>query len=346
LFEKLKFYFDLIGMPLMKAQIITQFGDPSVFQLQDIPVPDLRPGHVLIKVSATSVNQIDCKIRSGAVATIAPLFPAILHGDVAGIVAAVASDVTAFQVGDAVYGCAGGMLGTGGALAEYMLADANLIAKKPASLSMTEAAALPLVAITAWQALFQKAHLQKTQTVLIHGGVGGVGHVAVQLAKWCGAKVYTTVLKEIDFPLAKSLGADEIINAKEETVEAYVSRLTKNQGFDIVFDTVGGPNMDRSFQAAADNGTVVTTAARSTHDLSPLHNKALSLHAVFMLLPILKNKNRAILGKILAELTHVIDAGKLTPLIDPHQFTLATTSAAHTFLESGKAQGKVIITIP
>jgi NADPH2:quinone reductase len=330
----------------MKAQIMTQFGDPSVFQLQDVPVPDLQPGHVLIKVSATSVNQIDCKIRSGAIATMAPMFPAILHGDVAGIVAGVASDVTQFQIGDAVYGCAGGLLGTGGALAEYMLADANLIAKKPALLSMAEAAALPLVAITAWQALFQKADLQNTQTVLIHGGVGGVGHVAVQLAKWRGAKVFTTVLKEIDFPLAKSFGADEIINAKEETVEAYVSRLTENQGFDIVFDTVGGLNMDRSFLAAADNGAIVTTAARSTHDLSPLHNKALSLHVVFMLLPILKNKNRAALGEILAELTKIIDAGKLKPLIDPQQFTLTTVSAAHALLESGKAQGKVVITIP
>jgi NADPH2:quinone reductase len=329
----------------MKAQVITQFGPPSVFKLLDVAKPTLIPGHVLIQVAATSVNQIDCKIRSGTVTAVAPAFPAILQGDVAGVITAVADDVTQFQVGDEVYGCAGGFLGTGGALAEFMLADVNLLAKKPRSLSMEEAAALPLVAITAWQALFTRANLQKSQNVLIHGGVGGVGHIAVQLAKWRGAKVYTTVLKEIDYPLVKSFGADEIINAKEETVEAYLSRLTNNNGFDVVFDTVGGPNLDRSFLAAADNGTVVTIAARSTHDLSPMHSKALSLHAVFMLLPIVKNKNRAALGAMLSEITTIVDAGKLKPLMDPQKFTLDTASDAHAWLESGKAQGKVVITI-
>jgi NADPH2:quinone reductase len=329
----------------MKAQVITQFGDPSVFTLQDVAKPTLLPGHVIIKVAATSVNQIDCKIRSGAVAAVAPAFPAILQGDVAGVIEEVTPDVIQFKVGDEVYGCAGGFLGTGGALAEFMLADAKLIAKKPRLLSMEEAAALPLVTITAWQALFQKANLQRNQTVLIHGGVGGVGHVGVQLAKWRGAKVYTTVLKEIDYPLAKSFGADEIINAKDETVESYLSRLTNNTGFDVVFDTVGGPNLDRSFLAAADNGVVATTAARSIHDLSLMHNKALSLYAVFMLLPIIKNKNRGMLGEILAKISGIVDAGQLKPFIDPKKFTLETISDAHAWLESGKAQGKVVVTI-
>ncbi len=329
----------------MKSQIITEFGDPSVFQLSDIPKPTLLPGHVLIKVVATSVNQIDCKIRSGAVAAVSPVFPAVLQGDVAGIVDAIASDVTKFKVGDEVYGCAGGFIGTGGALAEYMLADVNLLAKKPHSLSMLQAAALPLVGITAWEALCQKANVKSGQTVLIHGGVGGVGHVAIQLAKTRGAIVYTTVLKPEDFALAKSFGADEVINAKEESVEAYVQRLTQNNGFDVVFDTVGGPNLDKSFAAAALNGVVATTAARSTHDLSIMHSKALSLHVVFMLLPIIKNKGRAAHGEIMSALTKVVDAGKLKLLIDPKQFTLATAADAHRWLESGKAQGKVVVSI-
>lgn len=329
----------------MKAQIINQFGGPSVFQITDIPKPTLKSGHVMVKVCATSVNQIDCKIRSGLVPVIAPDLPAVLQGDVAGVVDSVADDVTFFTKGDEVYGCAGGVKGSGGALAEYMLVDAKLIAKKPQSLSMLEAAALPLVSITAWEALFIKAKLTAKNNILIHGGVGGVGHVAVQLAKWCGAKVSSTVLKKEDYPLVTAFGASEVINAKEESVEQYLERLTKNQGFDIVFDTVGGQNLDKSLIAAAANGSVVTTSARSTHDLTPMHSKALSLHVVFMLLPLLKNQNREAHGTILSQIANIVDEGKLKPLVDPHSFTLESISDAHAFLESGKAQGKVVVSI-
>ncbi len=329
----------------MKAQLINKFGDPAVFELSEVAKPDLKLGHVLIKVHATSVNQIDCKIRSGAVAAIAPDFPAILHGDVAGVIEAVSPEVTIFKVGDEVYGCVGGLKGSGGALAEFVLADAKLIAKKPTSLSMLEAAALPLVSITVWEALFEKAKLTNKNNILIHGGVGGVGHIAVQLAKWCGAKVYATVLKQEDISIAKSFGADEVINAKEEDVEKYVARLTDGKGFDIVFDTVGGQNLDKSLAAAAIKGSVVTTAARSTHDLTPMHSKALSLSAVFMLLPILKNQDREAHGKILSDIAKIVDEGKLKPMIDSHKFTLETISEAHALLESGKAQGKVVLSM-
>lgn len=330
----------------MQAQIITEFGDPTVFKTAEITKPELIPGHVLIQVSATSVNQIDCKIRSGAVAAIAPEFPAVLHGDVAGVIAGVATDVTDFKIGDEVYGCAGGLRGCSGALADFMLADAKLLAKKPQSLTMTQAAALPLVTITAWQALLQKAQLKAGQSILIHGGVGGVGHIAVQLAKWAKAKVYTTVTSNDDFALARELGADEVINAKEENVEQYVQRLTNGQGFAVVFDTVGGPNLDRSFAAAGVNGTVVATAARSTHDLTPMHNKGLSLHVVFMLNPLLLGIDRAAHGDILRAAAKVIDEGALKPLVDPNTFTINQVSAAHALLESGKARGKVVLVHP
>jgi NADPH2:quinone reductase len=329
----------------MQAQVINKFGDVNVFESVDIPKPALKPGHVLIKVCATSVNQIDCKIRSGAVPAIAPEFPAILNGDVAGVIDDVADDVKNFKKGDEVYGCAGGLRGTNGALSEWMLADTQLIALKPKSLSMEQAAALPLVTITAWEALFTRAKLTSGQTILIHGGVGGVGHIAVQLAKWAGAKVYTTILKNEDVALTKSFGADEAINAKEEKVDQYVARLTQGKGFDIIFDTVGGPNLDGSLQAAAMNGTVVTTVSRSTHDLTPMHNKALSLHVVFMLLPILNGVGRAAHGQILTQVAAIADLGKLKPLVDPHLFTLAEINKAHQLLESGQAQGKVVVSI-
>jgi NADPH:quinone reductase len=327
----------------MKAQIISHFGDPSVFECVDIAKPVIKPGHVLIRVLATSVNQIDCKIRAGLVPDIAPAFPAILHGDVVGVVENMATDVEHFKIGDEVYGCAGGLRGANGALAEYMLADAQLLAIKPKTLSALEAAALPLVSITAWEALFDRAHLTAGAHILIHGGLGGVGHIALQLAKWRGARVYTTVLDSADADLAKSLGADVVINAKEESVESYVNRLTQGKGFDVIFDTVGGPNLDRSLSAAKIRGCVVTTAARSTHDLSVMHNKALSLHVIFMLLPILTGEQRAAHGKILAELARIVDAGKLKPLIDPHRFELSSVNQAHALLESGKARGKIVL---
>lgn len=327
----------------MKAQIITQFGNPSVFTFTDIPKPTLKPGHVLIKVFATSVNPVDCKIRSGAVPGIAPEFPALLHGDVAGVIEEIASDVKNFKVGDEVFGCAGGLRGTPGALAEYMLADARLLAKKPKSLSMLETAALPLVSITAWEALFKKAHLTKDQNILIHGGAGGVGHVAIQLAKWCGSTVYTTVRKTEDISLTKSFGADVAINSSEEDTEDYVKRRTEGKGFDVIFDTIGGAHLDQCFAAAKLNGTIVTTVARSTNDLTPMHNKALSLHVVFMLLPLLTNIGRAEHGEILAKIADIVDMGKLKPMLDKRRFTLESIGEAHALLESGEARGKVVV---
>ncbi len=329
----------------MKAQVINSFGDHSVFKLTEIPTPTIKSGHILVKVHATSINQIDCKIRSGSVPNIAPKFPAILHGDFAGTIEKISEDVTQFKVGDEVYGCAGGLHGLGGALAEFMLVDAKLIAEKPKSLSMLEAAALPLVSITAWEALFDRIKLGKGNSILIHGAVGGVGHIATQLAKWCKAKVYATVRKHEDFKLAKSFGADEIINISEEKVEEYIARITNNEGFEMIFDTVGGDNLDKSFIAAKDNGVIVTIAARSTHDLTLMHTKGLTLHCELMLLPMLKNCHREHHGQILEKIAQIVDSGKLKPLIDPHHFTLEQASAAHKFLESGKAKGKVVLSI-
>lgn len=327
----------------MKAQVINQFGPPTVFESRDVAKPDLQPGHVIVKVHATSVNQIDCKIRSGAVVAMAPEFPAILGADMAGTIEAVAPDVKNFKVGDEVYGMAGGFKGTPGALAEFMLVDSRLLAIKPTAFSMLQAAAMPLVSITAWEALFSKARLTADQNILIFGGVGGVGHIAVQLAKWCGAKVFTTVLKQEDVALAKSLGADEVINAKEEDVAKRIAQLTSGKGFEVVFDTVG--DIDNALQAAAIYGNVVTTVSRSTHDLTPMHNKALSLHVVFTLIPIVKDIGREEHGKILSKVAQIANQGKIKPLMDPNSFSLAQISAAHELMESGKGRGKIVVAV-
>jgi NADPH:quinone reductase len=332
------------GVSKMKAQIIESFGGPSIFELKEISKPDVMPGHVLIEVRATSVNPIDTKVRSGTVPAISPDFPAVLHGDVAGVVAEVGEGVTDFKPGDEVFGCAGGFKGTGGALAEFMLADAGLLAKKPKNLTMEEAAALPLVTITAWEALFDRAKIQAGQEVLIHAATGGVGHVAIQLVKWAGANVYTTASSEKKLGIAKHLGADVGINYREETVKDYVQKYTAGKGFDIVFDTVGGDNLNRSFEAAAMHGTVVAIAARSTHDLSPLHAKGLSLHVVFMLLKIINEGEQKYHGAILKQIAQVVEEGKLRPLIDSSSFTFDEVAKAHEYLESGEAVGKIVLT--
>lgn len=328
----------------MKAQIIQSHGTPDVFKTENLPISGKIPAnHVLIKSLATSVNPVDTKIRSGIAQGIAPSFPAVLHGDVAGIVEAIGEGVTKFKVGDEIYGCAGGVKGNQGALAEYMLADADLLAPKPESLTMTEAAALPLVGITAYEGLMQRTQISPEHKVLIHGGTGGVGHMAIQTAKIRGCKVYTTVSTSEKMEIVKKLGADVAINYRQTTVEEYVNTYTDGKGFDLVFDTVGGDNLDKSFQATALNGTVVSISTRSNHDLTLLHSKGLTLHVVFMLIPLLYGINRKNHGEILAKLAQFVDEGKIRPLIDSQSFTFSEVAQAHRYLESGKAIGKVVL---
>jgi NADPH:quinone reductase len=329
----------------MQAMVIHQFGGPEVFQLGERPKPEVKAGQLLIQVAASSVNPVDAKIRSGALPAIAPELPAILHGDVAGTVAAVGEGVAGFKPGDEVYACAGGFQGLDGALAEFMVADADLVAPKPAKLSLAEAAALPLVGITAWEALVERAGVRPGQRVLVHAAAGGVGHVGVQLAKCAGAIVFTTVSSEAKAALAAKLGADFVINYREQKVPDYVAQHTGGEGFDVVFDTVGGDSLAASFQAVRVGGTVVTIAARSTQDLSPLHGKGATLHVVFMLIPLLQRARRARHGEILRNLARLVDCGRLAPVVDPEEFTFRTVGAAHRKLQAGRAVGKICLKV-
>jgi NADPH2:quinone reductase len=328
----------------MQAMVINRFGGTEVFESRTVEIPAIKPGHLLIKVAASSVNPVDCKIRQGKLAAIAAEFPAILHGDVAGIVESVGDDVHGFQQGDAVYACAGGVKGHGGALAEYMLADARLVAHKPRRINLQEAAALPLVGITAWEALIERANIQPGQKILIHGATGGVSHIAIQLAKWKGATIYATCSNSRKAEIAKRLGADECIYYKEMDVHDYVEEFTGSRGFDVIFDTVGGENIARCFQAAALNGRVVSVSTRCQQDLSLMHAKGLTLHVVFMLIPLLHDIGRERHGEILRQIATLVDENKLKPLIDEHIFSVTDISAAHKYLESGAAVGKIVVT--
>jgi alcohol dehydrogenase len=330
--------------PHMKAMILNTYGDDAKFQLTKLPRPALRPGHVLVRIAATSVNTIDTKIRKmGKALALSPDLPAVLGMDFAGTIEAAGEGVTDMVPGDEVYGCAGGLGDLQGALAEYILADARLVAHKPATLSMREAAALPLTGITAFEGL-ERARVQPGQKLLVQGGTGGVGHLAVQLARHAGAEVFATVSDANKMQQVEAMGATAI-NYKTETPAEYVRAHTGGTGFDVIFDTVGGENMAQSFEAAALNGTVVSIACRVTLDLSPLHNKGLTLHAVFMLIPMLHNHSRAAHRTILETLARQVDAGVVKPLLDASDFRLEDIGQAHDRLLSGQAIGKIVVTV-
>jgi NADPH2:quinone reductase len=326
----------------MKAMILNQYGENAAFQAAELPKPVVKAGHVLVRIAATSVNTVDTMIRQmGQDLPLSPALPAVLGMDFAGTIEAIGEDVSGFAPGDEVYGCAGGLADLQGTLAEYMLADARLIAHKPKSLSMREAAALPLVGITAYEGL-QRAGTHAGQRVLVHGGAGGVGHVAVQLAKHLGAEVYATCSGEQQARVIEGYGATPI-NYKNESVADYVAKHTDGKGFEIVFDSVGGANMANSFEAAALNGQVVTTVSMLELDLTPAHFKGLSVHVVFMLIPMLHNHKREEHGAILTKLAEIADAEALKPLLDDTQFALEDIGQAHARLGSGQAMGKVVV---
>jgi NADPH2:quinone reductase len=325
----------------MKAMVIRKFGGPEVFEMAEVDQPELKPGYVLVKVIASSVNPLETKIREGLAAAFAPPFPAILNADFSGEIVAVGKESGQWKVGDQVFGCAGGIGQLQGALAEYMLADSNLIARKPANIDHVTAALFPLVTITAWEAIVEKSLVQPGDKILIHGVAGGVGHVALQLAKWQGATVYGTVTKPEQAAIARKLGADFVIVSGDQSVEDYVSEYTEGKGFDAVFDPVGGDNLPNSFKAVKLKGVVCTTNARATIDISVMHAKALTLYALLMTVPLLYNLERERHGKILEKIRILIEQGQLHIHQDSQQFSFAEISKAHEYLESRKATGKI-----
>ncbi|WP_173932842.1 zinc-binding dehydrogenase [Chelativorans sp. Marseille-P2723] len=326
----------------MKALVLIEHGPTTNFEIRDIAQPEPTEGQVLVEIAASSLNPIDNKIRGGL--PIGPELPAPIGCDFAGRVAAVGNGVTKFKVGDEVFGCAGGVKGRGGTLAEYIAADQELIAIRPSNISFREAAALPLVSITATN-LLERLQLREDDRLLIHGGVGGVGHIALQLARGIVKSIAVTVESSEDAELASSLGADEVVLFREEEPAAYTQRLTGGKGFTAIIDTVGGTHLTKSFEAAALEARIATTAARAELDLGPVHAKALTLHGIFMLIPMLHNYNKHRHGEILDNIRDDVEAGKLKPIVDERRFTLAEAPHAYDELEAGRARGKIVIDI-
>ena len=322
----------------MQAAVLENHEAP--FRLTSVPRPVPGPGQVLVRVAASAINPLDLKIRAGAAAHARHPLPAILGIDLAGTVEATGEAVTRFRRGDEVYGMTGGVGGQQGSLAEFAAVDADLLALKPANVTMREAAALPLTFITAWEGLIDRAHLQSGQSVLVLGGAGGVGHIAIQIARAFGAKVFATGASSRRSVIER-FGATFI--DRSEPVADYLARLTEGRGFDIVFDTAGVTTLDAAFEAVNRFGHVVSSLGWGRHSLAPLSFKAATYSGVFTLLPLLTGEGRAHHGDILAKATQLVEAGKLIPLIDPRRFSLASVDRAYRALGDRDAQGKIIV---
>lgn len=316
---------------VLKAYVVERAGGP--FTETDLPRPEPEATQVLVRVHASGVNPLDTKIRAGKAGHASQPLPAVLGLDVEES----GSRVSAFHPGDEVYGV-GGLQGT---LAEYVVADADLLALKPKSLSMREAAALPLITITAWEGIVDRAKVHGGQKVLIHAGAGGVGHVAVQLAKALGAEVFATVSPD-KRAIAERFGAIAI-DYRAHSPEQYVALHTNGEGFDVIYDTAGGATIDASFAAVKRyTGQVVSCLGWSTHSLAPLSFRSATYSGVFTLFPLLSGIGRARHGEILREAAALADPGRLKPLLNDQRFSAATIAAAHALVESG-AVGKVVV---
>lgn len=318
----------------MKAMILNSFGGPESFELREVPKPVPHAGQVLVRVHATSINPLDYQVRRGDYADLVPL-PAITGHDVSGVVEAVGPGVTAFAAGDEVWYTPQIFEGPG-SYAEYHVAAETIVARKPASLSHLEAASLTLVGGTVWEALTVRAVLRVGESILVHGGAGGVGHVAIQVAKAMGAKVFTTVREE-NFEFVRQLGADVMIDYEKEDYVDAILRETDGHGVDVVFDTIGGNTLSRSPDVLAQLGRVVSIVdIAQPQNVINAWGKNASYHFVFT------RQNR---GK-LDELSALIERGQLRPHVGA-VYSLADLAQAHARLESPNngLKGKIAIAV-
>ena len=306
----------------MKAARIHAYGDPDVIRVEDAPLPAIGPDDVLVRTVAASVNPVDWKIRRGYLAQmLAHPLPLTLGWDVSGIVEQVGANVTAFKPGDAVYSRPD--IRRNGTYAEYVAIRATELAPKPATISHVEAASLPLVSITAWEALITTAGLTAGQRVLIHAGAGGVGSIAVQLAKAKGAHV-TATASAAKAALVRSLGADEVVDYRDPAAFAAARDL------DIVFDTIGGATQDASWDMLKPGGFLVSITQPPKPERAAAEGKRAGFVFIDPSAPILR------------DIATLVDAGKIRPLIGG-EYRLDHAALAHAASETGRTTGKIVL---
>ncbi|MFC3693770.1 zinc-dependent alcohol dehydrogenase family protein [Chenggangzhangella methanolivorans] len=310
----------------MKAIVLSKFGGFDAFEMRDVAVPPVGPRQVRVRVHATALNPLDYQIRRGDYADYVPL-PAIIGHDVSGVVEETGTSVSEFEIGDEVY-YTPKIFGGPGSYAEQHVADVDLVARKPRNITHLEAASLTLVGGTVWEALVTRAQLAVHETILIHGGAGGVGTIAIQVAKAMGARVITTARRS-NHEFVRSLGADEAIDHTSDDYVSAVAELTNGHGVNVVFDTIGGDALTRSALVLADAGRVVSIVdIAQPQNLIEAWGKNAAYHFVFT------RQNR---GKLDA-LTNLVERGLIRPVVGA-VLPLARIGEAHDVLESGGARG-------
>lgn len=330
----------------MKAVLMTAPGDIEVLQLQEVPDPRIeKDTEILVRLRAAGVNPIDTKLRRRG--TFYPeQMPAILGCDGAGVVEAVGSGVQRFDIGDEVYFCQGGLGSKLGSYAQLAVVDERFVARKPASLSFAEAAAAPLVLITAWESLYERGQLEPGERVLIHAGAGGVGHVAIQLAKLKGATVCTTVSSQGKADFVHRLGADHAIFYKDTDFVQATLNCTQGEGVDLAFDTVGGETFYKTFSAVRVYGDVVTILEPDPAytNWKTARNRNLRISYELMLTPMLQGLVAAqqYQAGILEQCARWIDEGKLKIHVNK-MLPLEQAADAHQLLEAGSIIGKIVL---
>jgi NADPH:quinone reductase-like Zn-dependent oxidoreductase len=311
-------------MPNMKAVRIHAYGGTDVLSYEDAPRPEPGAGEVLIRVLATTVNPFDCAVRAGYMAGMMNYtFPLILGTDISGVVEAVGDGVTSFAAGDQVY--ARGGVFRDGAYAEYAVVSSSDVAAKPRSLDHINSAALPHVTLTAWQALYEMAMLAPGETVLIHGAAGGVGHIAVQLAKLRGAHVIGTGSRNIGF--VRELGVDQAIDYATTPFESVVRDV------DVVLDTIGGDTQQRSWKVLKPGGILISVIQAPDQATADAHGVRQGM--VFSSPPI---------GPTLAEVAALVDSGKLKPHVST-VLPLQDVRQAHALVEGHHVCGKLVLDV-
>ena len=332
----------------MQALLMTTAGTPDVLQLHDIPTPPLPSRqHLRVQLVAAGVNHVDTKLRTKP-AYHPDKLPAILGCDGAGIVAEVGADVSRFKVGDTVYFCNGGIGDEAGCYAEFTTLHEDFCAAAPRNIPLADCAALPLVFLTAWEALVDRANLQAGQTVLIHAGMGGVGHIALQLAHHLGARVAVTVSNPTKAQVAQALCAEKCIFYREQDFVTETLAWTEGKGADVVFDTVGGEVFTRSFAAARIGGKVVsilsTPLTLADTQLARLRNLTLGYELMLTPQVLGLHDERVRQRQLLEKCSELVEQGKLGVLIS-QRYPLAHAADAHRLMEQGGMIGKVLLEI-
>ena len=333
----------------MKAVMLTGAGGTDMLELRNVPDPVLAaPQDVLVRLHAAGLNPVDYKLRRAG-GFYPDRLPLILGCDGAGVVEATGDAVTKFNVGDEVFFFNGGMGGDDqGNYAELTVVHEDYLAVKPKSISMVEAASVPLVWLTAWEALFDRYSLQSGQTILIHGGAGGVGYIAIQIAKYAGATVFTTISSPEKAEFAHSIGADHCINYKEGDFVEKVLELTGGEGVDVVFDVVGGQVFADSFPATKIYGHLVTldeiNFSKEEVGVAKLRNLSMSYELMLTPMHFKMHAARVRQTGMLEEAARLIDAGQIKVIVN-NVFRMDEIFQAHDVVEDGHSIGKTVVKI-